>query len=91
MNTNDLISYALDGSVAFDLRGVPLMTLPEGFRYWVVSWTGQTMSDGSRVPGDHDGMAAFAVRRHHRAGAQSRASTARRNSATTPASTCPTA
>lgn len=59
LNTNDLISYRLDGTVAFDLRGVPLMTLPEGFRYWVISWTGQTMSDGSRAPGDHDGMAAF--------------------------------
>lgn len=59
LNTHDLISYALDGSVAFDLRGTPLMTLPEGFRYWVISWTGQTMSDGTRVPGDHDGMAAF--------------------------------
>lgn len=59
LNTNELISYRLDGSVAFDLRGVPLMTLPEGFRYWVISWTGRPMSDGSRVPGDHDGMAAF--------------------------------
>jgi uncharacterized repeat protein (TIGR03803 family) len=38
---------------------VPLITLPAGFRYWVVSATGQTMSDGTLVPGDHDGMAAF--------------------------------
>ena len=44
---------------AYDLRNVPLVELPQGFRYHVVSCTGQTMSDGSLVPGDHDGMAAF--------------------------------
>lgn len=59
LNTMDLISYRLDGTTAFDYRGQPLISLPQEFRYWVVSWTGQTMSDGSRVPGDHDGMAAF--------------------------------
>lgn len=59
LNTHELVSYRLDGSIAFDYRNLPLVTLPEGFRYWVISWTGQTMSDGSRVPGDHDGMAAF--------------------------------
>lgn len=59
LNTHELMSYRLDGSVAFDYRNLPLITLPQEFRYWVVSWTGQTMSDGSRVPGDHDGMAAF--------------------------------
>jgi uncharacterized protein len=56
----------------------------------VISWTGQTMSDGSRVPGDHDGMAAFKgdngttilVRNHELA-------TARPSSATTPAWSCP--
>jgi secreted PhoX family phosphatase len=59
LNTHELISYRLDGSVAFDYRNLPLISLPSEFRYWVVSWTGQLMSDGSRVPGDHDGMAAF--------------------------------
>ncbi|MFP5408141.1 MAG: alkaline phosphatase PhoX [Gammaproteobacteria bacterium] len=59
LNTHELVSYRLDGSIAFDYRNLPLVTLPEGFRYWVISWTGHTMSDGSRVPGDHDGMAAF--------------------------------
>lgn len=44
---------------AFDYRGQPLISLPEGFRYWAVSITGQTMSDGTLVPGDHDGMACF--------------------------------
>jgi len=47
------------GVGALDLRGQVLLNLPEGFRYWVISWTGQPMSDGGLVPGDHDGMAAF--------------------------------
>jgi secreted PhoX family phosphatase len=59
LNTHELISYRLDGTVAFDYRNLPLISLPQEFRYWVMSWTGQTMSDGSRVPGDHDGMAAY--------------------------------
>lgn len=44
---------------AYDLRNVPLIALPKGFRYHAVSSTGQRMSDGGLVPGDHDGMAAF--------------------------------
>lgn len=36
-----------------------LFDLPEGFSYRVVSRTGETMSDGFRVPGAPDGMAAF--------------------------------
>jgi uncharacterized repeat protein (TIGR03803 family) len=61
LNTDELLVYRSDvpTTVAYDLRGVPLVTLPKGFRYWVVSCTGQTMTDGSLVPGDHDGMAAF--------------------------------
>ncbi|MEW6590891.1 MAG: alkaline phosphatase PhoX [Pseudomonadota bacterium] len=59
LNSHELVSYRLDGSLAFDYRNLPLISLPKDFRYWVVSWTGQTMSDGSRVPGDHDGMAAY--------------------------------
>ena len=37
-----------------------LLDLPAGFRYRIVSTAGTTMSDGLRVPGHHDGMAAFA-------------------------------
>jgi len=59
LNTDELFALRTDGTIAFDFRGKPLLTLPEGFRYWAVSWTGQTMSDGSLVPGDHDGMAAY--------------------------------
>ncbi|NEQ29475.1 MAG: DUF839 domain-containing protein [Leptolyngbya sp. SIO4C5] len=53
-NTADLAN-----TVAGDLRNVPLLELPRGFKYTAFSITGQTMSDGTLVPGDHDGMAAF--------------------------------
>ena len=37
--------------------GLPLIQLPEGFRYWSYSWTGDIMSDGVACPNLHDGMA----------------------------------
>lgn len=37
----------------------PLIALPPQFQYTAFSITGQTMSDGNPVPGNHDGMAAF--------------------------------
>lgn len=37
------------------------LDLPEGFSYQVISPVGETMDDGFRVPGKHDGMAAFAA------------------------------
>jgi secreted PhoX family phosphatase len=40
--------------------GMPLLELPEGFRYVSFGWTGDAMDDGRRVPPLHDGMAAFA-------------------------------
>jgi secreted PhoX family phosphatase len=42
-----------------DLRNKPILALPAGFEYSVISNIGDLMSDGSLVPGDHDGMAAF--------------------------------
>jgi len=36
-----------------------ILDLPDGFSYRVVSRAGDTMSDGFKVPGAHDGMAAF--------------------------------
>ena len=36
-----------------------LLQLPPGFKYTAFSIEGQPMSDGSLVPADHDGMAAF--------------------------------
>lgn len=44
-----------------ELRTDPnaVLDLPEGFGYRIVSRVGDAMSDGLRVPGAHDGMAAF--------------------------------
>jgi secreted PhoX family phosphatase len=52
-------SDALVNSFIGDLRGKAILALPEGFEYSVVSPTGDAMTDGSLVPADHDGMAAF--------------------------------
>jgi uncharacterized protein len=48
------ISPKLDEST-----GLPLLKLPDGFRYWSYSWTGDVMSDGVRCPNLHDGMAVI--------------------------------
>ncbi|MFQ3595760.1 MAG: alkaline phosphatase PhoX, partial [Sphingomonadaceae bacterium] len=37
--------------------GLPLLWLPKGFSYRSVSWRGDLMDDGQRVPAAHDGMA----------------------------------
>ena len=42
-----------------EMTGLPLLHLPEGFRYLSFGWTGDLLNDGSRTPGWHDGMAAF--------------------------------
>lgn len=39
--------------------GLPLLELPEGFRYLTFGWTGDEMSNGKPTPPAHDGMAAF--------------------------------
>ena len=40
-----------------ETTGLELLKLPDGFRYWSYSWTGDEMSDGVRCPNLHDGMA----------------------------------
>lgn len=55
-----LNSADLGNTVIGDLRGMPLLDLPAGFRYSAVSITGQRLGDGMLVPGNHDGMACFA-------------------------------
>jgi secreted PhoX family phosphatase len=45
---------AIDGTT-----GLPLLLLPEGFRYMSLGWTGDMMSDGLLTPPAHDGMATF--------------------------------
>jgi uncharacterized protein len=44
-----------------ETTGLPLLKLPEGFRYVTFGWAGDVMRDGQRTPGKHDGMAAFAA------------------------------
>lgn len=44
------------------VTGLPLIALPEGFRYLSYGWTGALMSDGKATPPMHDGMAAVARR-----------------------------
>jgi secreted PhoX family phosphatase len=52
----------LTDTIAGDLSNTPLLELPPGFSYTTVSITGSVMSDGTLVPGDHDGMACFQSR-----------------------------
>src|SRR5262245_54910880 len=39
--------------------GLPLVMLPQGFKYLSFGWRGDVMSDGRPTPSSHDGMAAF--------------------------------
>jgi secreted PhoX family phosphatase len=52
--TNGSAGY---GALVEDPGG--LIDLPEGFQYRVISKEGTPLSSGGKVPGDHDGMAAF--------------------------------
>jgi secreted PhoX family phosphatase len=54
LNASDLTN-----TVVGNLSQEPILALPPGFRYRVLSVTGQSMSDGTLVPAGHDGMAAF--------------------------------
>jgi secreted PhoX family phosphatase len=45
---------------------LPLLQLPEGFRYMSYGWTGDLMSDGVPTPSLHDGMAVIADIGHGR-------------------------
>lgn len=52
--------YGVLAPVNDEITGLPLLQLPPGFRYLSTGWTGDLMTDESRTPGAHDGMAAFA-------------------------------
>jgi uncharacterized repeat protein (TIGR03803 family) len=54
-----LNTAALGNALIGDLSNRPILALPAGFEYSVISNMGDRMTDGSLVPGDHDGMAAF--------------------------------
>ena len=43
-----------------ETTGLPLIRLPEGFRYITYGWTGDTMTDGLATPAAHDGMGVVA-------------------------------
>lgn len=40
--------------------GLPLLELPDGFRYRTLGWMGEPMSNGQATPERHDGMAVVA-------------------------------
>ena len=40
--------------------GLPLLELPDDFRYLSMGWTGDPLDGGAPTPAGHDGMAAFA-------------------------------
>ncbi|MBT8064918.1 MAG: PhoX family protein [Gammaproteobacteria bacterium] len=44
------------GVVRDEATGLPLLRLPEGFRYRSLSWAGSELHDGHPVPGAADGM-----------------------------------
>lgn len=46
-----------------ETTGLPLVALPEGFRYLTFGWRGDPLDSGRTTPGSHDGMAAFALGR----------------------------
>ncbi len=43
-----------------ETTGIPLIRLPEGFRYVTFGWSGDPMDDGLKTPDDHDGMGVVA-------------------------------
>jgi secreted PhoX family phosphatase len=49
--------YGPIGPKKDETTGLELLKLPDGFRYWSYSWTGDEMSDGVPCPNLHDGMA----------------------------------
>jgi len=51
-----------------DNTGLPLLKLPQGFRYESFGWTGDLMDDGTLTPDRHDGMAVIDVKWRRRRG-----------------------
>ena len=60
-NTSELVDVPTQGN----LVGVPLIALPALFQYTAISIRGQQFSNGSAIPGAHDGMAVFQGRAGH--------------------------
>lgn len=55
--------YGALAPVADQTTGLPLIELPEGFRYSSTGWAGDVMADGLVTPAAHDGMAVVLQRR----------------------------
>jgi len=55
----DTLGYGPLGPVKDATTGLPLLELPEGFRYLTFGWRGDVMDNGKPTPSAHDGMAAF--------------------------------
>jgi secreted PhoX family phosphatase len=51
--------YGPLSEVKDETTGLPLLLLPNGFRYISFGWTGDPLASGLPTPGAHDGMAAF--------------------------------
>jgi hypothetical protein len=56
---SDSPDYGPLAPVLDETTGLPLLMLPQGFRYLSFGWTRDPLNDGSPTPGAHDGMAAF--------------------------------
>ena len=52
-------AYGPLAPVVDETTGLPLLMLPEGFRYVSLGWTGDPLTGGGSTPNLHDGMAAY--------------------------------
>src|SRR5262245_18083427 len=53
------VGYGPLAPVRDETTGLPLLELPDGFRYVSFGWTGDLMANGQPTPSSHDGMATF--------------------------------
>ena len=51
-----IAGYGPLSPVADETTGLPLLALPNGFRYRSYGWTQDPLADGTPTPGVHDGM-----------------------------------
>lgn len=58
--------YGPVAPVRDETTGLPLLQLPEGFRYMSYAWTGDQLADGVICPPAHDGMAVVERRQDGR-------------------------
>lgn len=61
MDSHPVTGYGPLRPVADEVTGLPLLALPEGFRYRSFGWAGERLADGTVCPGRHDGMGVVAA------------------------------